>query len=428
MTKQYEDVLVALERKAPLAEIRDLLRSLERSSTDINAGINEVDEFGLTICMRAAAHGRVRVVKAAYEEHGASIIEKRNPLTKASILHYAAQQPLGGAEIIRWAIGKTSKPLLTEQILVKGTERDREEDKYWDRGNGHTVAFEAVFNNNVPVVKTLLSLKKEGRAMDFDTPAVHGLSPLGWALTTKNSAVVSLLKSDPKLLKFDPEMTDDQEQKEAGRLAAEYAQAKDNEWRDHLTGQRKSEDIAGLELADKLREYIVDGSLRARSVDDLLEKASDGDLNKHYGRFGQPLLILIPTHPKIMNISEPRQDQKYRYAEVVGALIDKGADPMTKEKGLMEVSAGFREVFFGYTDALERMIENVKGPKRDEFVNEVGMFNGYTRLIDSGLIRKEEAIQLLLDYGADRNIRGFNGWTAVDAARGGNSATAALTD
>ena len=35
MTKQYQDVLAALQRKAPLAEIRDLLRSLERSSTDI---------------------------------------------------------------------------------------------------------------------------------------------------------------------------------------------------------------------------------------------------------------------------------------------------------------------------------------------------------------------------------------------------------
>ena len=44
MTKQYRDVLAALERKAPLAEIRDLLRSLERSSTDINAGINQVDK------------------------------------------------------------------------------------------------------------------------------------------------------------------------------------------------------------------------------------------------------------------------------------------------------------------------------------------------------------------------------------------------
>jgi hypothetical protein len=121
-SEQYQDVLAALQRKAPLAEIRDLLRSLERSSTDINAGINEVDEFGITICLRAAAHGRVRVVKAACEEHGARI-EQRNPLTGANILHYAAQQPLGGAEIIRWAIGQTKKPLLTEQILVMGTAR-----------------------------------------------------------------------------------------------------------------------------------------------------------------------------------------------------------------------------------------------------------------------------------------------------------------
>ena len=77
-------------------------------------------------------------------------------------------------------------------------------------------------------------------------------------------------------------------------------------------------------------------------------------------------------------------------------LIDRGADPRTREKGLMEVSAGFREVFFGYMGALELMIQSVHSSEREAFVNEVGLFNGYTRLIDAALIGQTEAIELLL--------------------------------
>ena len=67
--------------------------------------------------------------------------------------------------------------------------------------------------------------------------------------------------------------------------------------------------------------------------------------NGPYGRFGQPLLVLIPTHPEISSINEPTKEQQDRYTKMVGKLIDNGADPTTPEKGLMEVSAGFREVF-----------------------------------------------------------------------------------
>jgi len=419
MTTQYQNALAALQRKAPLAEMRNLLRAL-CSVDGINAGINEVDRFGLTISMRAAAHGRLNVVKAAHDLGART--EQTNPLTGANILHYAAQQPLGGAEIIRWAVGETSIPYLQQQILMSGDKREKDEDKYWDRGNGHTVAFEAVFNNNVPAVQALLALQKEGRSVDIETPAVHGLRPLVWALMkSKNLDIINILRPARH-----PQSSSEEAEKEEGRLTEEYVQAKDGKWREGLSDQRRTEDEAGLDLADKLREYIIDGS--SGTLLHILDQAGDFDPNNAYGRFGQPLLILVPTHPRIMSIPEPPQDQKDRYTEVVGALIDRGANPRIKEKGLMEVSAGFREVFFGYMDALERMIESIQEPEREDFVNEVGFFNGYTRLIDAGLIGNAEAIQLLLDYGADQSIRGFNGWTAADAARGGNRATAVLTE
>ena len=87
----------------------------------------------------------------------------------------------------------------------------------------------------------------------------------------------------------------------------------------------------------------------------------------------------------------------------------------------MEVSAGFREVFFGYVEALKVLIESVDVAERADFVNEVGLFNGYTRLIDAALIDQVEAIKCLLKHGVDSSINGFNGWTALSAARAAGS-------
>ena len=72
---------------------------------------------------------------------------------------------------------------------------------------------------------------------------------------------------------------------------------------------------------------------RGVSVGGLLNRAFKKGIkpNEPYGRFGQPLLILIPTHPDIMGI-KPSEDQKDRYTEVVRMLIDRGANPMIKKK------------------------------------------------------------------------------------------------
>ena len=81
----------------------------------------------------------------------------------------------------------------------------------------------------------------------------------------------------------------------------------------------------------------------------------------------------------------------------------------------MEVSAGFREVFFDYIDALKLIIRK-KSERKD--VAEQGMFNGYTRLIDAMLIGRTDAIKLLLAHPANRDIRGFNGWKLATPFRG----------
>ena len=83
----------------------------------------------------------------------------------------------------------------------------------------------------------------------------------------------------------------------------------------------------------------------------------------------------------------------------------------------MKVSAGFRDAVFGYRAGLKRMIESIpEGGLRQTFIDEQGIMNGYTRLNDAAFCGQTDVIELLLDHGADKSIKGFNGRTAHDAA------------
>ena len=81
----------------------------------------------------------------------------------------------------------------------------------------------------------------------------------------------------------------------------------------------------------------------------------------------------------------------------------------------MEVNAGFREVFFGPMGALEIMIESIKDPsKRESFVAEQGLFNGYTRLIDAALVGQTSArtiarLQQEKEHRGDQRVQWMDG-------------------
>ena len=174
-------------------------------------------------------------------------------------------------------------------------------------------------------------------------------------------------------------------------------------------------DKAAIDLAVALRDYVLQGGAR-EPIEALLDSALAGgvDVNARYGRLGQPLLNLVPTGPSANKLQAEQQE---RYAEVVDLLIQAGANPRIKETGLMQVSAGFREAVFGYRAGSQRMIESIpEGVQRQTFIDEQGIMNGYTRLIDAALFGRTDVIELLLDHGADKSIKGFNGRTAHDAA------------
>ena len=129
MTNEYTAALAALE--APPDEIQHLLVAMAASSR----GIDKEDEFGLTISMRAAAHGRLDVIKAA-RTTARRRSRKRNPQTRANILHYAAQQPKRGAKIIGWV---TTEEQDSDDLLKERIYAGREEGPGIRNGTGATV-------------------------------------------------------------------------------------------------------------------------------------------------------------------------------------------------------------------------------------------------------------------------------------------------
>lgn len=64
--------------------------------------MENVDDFGLTKSMQAAALWDIKDLKAVHDR--CSLFKMRNPRTNANLLHYAAQALNWGAEIIRWTI------------------------------------------------------------------------------------------------------------------------------------------------------------------------------------------------------------------------------------------------------------------------------------------------------------------------------------
>jgi hypothetical protein len=197
---------------------------------------------------------------------------------------------------------------------------------------------------------------------------------------------------------------------EARDAARKFATQEDADWVSAHPG-----DKAAIDLAVELRKYILQGIAR-EPIKALLDSALAGrvDFNARYGRLGQPLLNLVPTG---LSASGLQTEQQARYAEVVDLFIQAGADPRIKETGLMQVSAGFRDAVFGYRDGLKCMIESIpEGVQRQTFIDEQGIMNGYTRLIDAALSGRTEIIKLLLDCDADTSIKGFNGRRAYNAA------------
>jgi hypothetical protein len=291
--------------------------------------------------------------------------------------------------------------LLNEPILTQLGDKPPF-GRYGTAGNGHTVAMEAVFNNNEPVIDTQLALNMSTASgpqqirVDFTTPARTGWTPRGFALR----------ENYPWAPKIPPP---GQDFASAASEATKFTDEREQDWlRTHES------DGPAINLADELCTYVLQGGAPVPSV------APEIDVNGRYGPLGQTLLILVPVRlAKALRLARApiSTEQQGRYGEVTRMLLALGADPWIEEIAPMQVAAGFRDAVFGYHEGLRHMVESIaKGDARQNFIDQQGVMNGYTRLNDAAYFGRSAVVEILLDLGADKRIAGFNARTPYDAA------------
>jgi len=356
---------------------------------DSGGDLNAVDRFGMTLAMHVAARGQLQVLQqlnALDADLGA-----RNPTTGANVLHFAAQSLPGGRAIFEW-LAKTLPETFTRLVNQS------------IGPNNHTVAMEAVFNTNAETARFLLDASKRFE-IDFATPAVTGWSPATIAYRDNMTFADQLpdplvpAKSDLEAFKVDKSKT-------AWRF--QFLADRDQKWLEGFARgtpkhARAARGLAVLRAVQARDQAALDQALIGLDPD-----GARAVLNDSFGG-----LATTPLNHLARTPGDPQAT-----ADMRRALLTRGADPRTREQGVMMVSAGFGEAVFGDDAGLKDLLETLPDDTaRLAFVNQQGIINGYSMLIDAALRGRADVLRLLQRVDADRRLVGHGGMTACAAAK-----------
>lgn len=339
------------------------------------------DPDGLTVAMHAAALGNLQILSRIDSRRPESLLQT-HPRTGLTILHFAAQATgAKGAEILTWFFRQHPEKAL-EMVNRRALNQQ-------GRGNGHTVAMEAVFTKRTETVKKLLDLSQtEGLNIDFSTPAVTGWAPKTIAEREKLAIAASL---------------------PPGQVSAEqrlaWVEEQDNAY---LAALGNSTERATEEAGVAFLKLLGQGK-----TGDALAMVQSGkvNLNGNYGRLQGTALSATTTPGPGRGPAD--------IAAQAEELLKAGADPRVSEASLMFVHGAFRSAVFGFSDSLRLILDHVErtyGKKEAlKFVNARGPENGVTMGLDAAWRRRADILNLWLDKGGNPDISSFAGETILDA-------------
>lgn len=248
-----------------------------------------------------------------------------------------------------------------------------------DSKMGVSILHKAVYSGNAETVDLLLN---HGALVNLQSPS-NGNTPLHDALYFKRGDDLSVIRS---LLEHGASASIINR---AGLTPLQSAQLlKDKDAEALITaGKEKLQTDVGHRLMTAVRENNLEAVkqiLLDRKVN--LEEADDQGFT--------PLLWAA----------------REGFNSIVALLLDHGANPNHNDQW-MGATAGHKAAFWGRPEAMDMLI------KHGLALDAKGGYNGYTALMDAVTRNHFEIAKLLVDAGANVQIRGHDGLSAIDIAR-----------
>ncbi|MFZ2958885.1 MAG: hypothetical protein WA705_18495 [Candidatus Ozemobacteraceae bacterium] len=374
--KQWATVLDLMQQPKLSATSQEKLNFIVDELVDISA----FDPDGLNIAMYAAALGNLEVI-IRIDSRSHSALLQRHPKTGLSLLHFAAQAKGNkGSAILNWYFKKYS----AEALRMVNSRAFNSKGK----GNGHTVAMEAVFTKRIETVKTLLDLSSSASNIDFVTPAITGWGPKTIAEREKLSIAASI-----------PACVVPADQRVAWGIEQD---------RLYLESISDAELRASEENGIQFLKFVAEGKITEALA---MVQASKVSINGTYGRLQATALGTVTTTSANRTPAEVTLQTR--------AILDAGADPRVAEGSLMFVHGAFRSAVFGYSDALRFILDKVEKDHGKaglvQLLNTRGPENGVTMGLDAAWRRRADVLQLWIDRGGDPRIMSFAGETILQA-------------
>jgi hypothetical protein len=391
-----------------------LERSLEKLkllATKAGVSIDDLrdETSGMSFAMAAAAAGELGAHKKALAL-GSDPAKDKNPINGATQAHYAALavRPIGdgapptntrGAELMRAIEKKIGADAMAE---LAGTRNTLSEHNVFT-----DVAF---YRNNGAALYLLKELApKTKRKIDFAAPTARGIRPIDLIARSQGSfseAVHTASELESPLHGPD------------GAIYADAAALRDTRHRAWARERGLNEDdVAALIAAAEQHDFP-----KTRALIEKLELP--GGLNARFGYMGQTLL-----HFNIMG--QFGDDTRARAAvKFQQQALAAGADPTVREDRLMNVDPFIRAAALQQRDLAfgiaTWVLEHRGATPLRAMIDQPGVNNGRTALIDAVYALDWEDVRRLRELGADPKIRAYDGLPLAEVAR--MNANAAGTD
>lgn len=346
---------------------------------------NRYDAEGWTPLLAAAVRGRAVVVEKLLSHSGGPA----NP----DMAHARS-----GALPIHFA-GHSGDVRVAELLLAV---RPSHLDEVWEL-NGHTLLLQAVFYGHLGMAEFALR-----RGANTAATTVRGLGGMEFARQFQNQPMMDLIGPYDKPVS----------EKEAYYLALLK----------HISPVVPPDEEAEQRLSDRLiaaieggiRETARDSGAASRTlaaVRDLVE-VGGARVNRLGGPLQQPALTVVVTgnngNPASSAVTGLRKD-------LAALLLEKGADPMVRERHPMGATAVIRAAVFNHLDIIKMMGERLSPERLADALNEIPVVNGLTALHDTVLRGSMvgpdrmggylEQIRWFVAHGARSDIEDFSGRT-----------------